>query len=142
LERIARECQVNEQTRFLGKVPVQDLPDLYRAADLFALPSTGEGFGIVFLEAMASGTPAIGLAIGGATDALFHADYGIAALPDEFERRLSTIVDRARLMTTEDRQELSDQTQHRFGHSAFARRLAALLTMQLNEANKVPERCL
>ena len=67
LERLASELGVEDRVRFLGKVPFEDLPDAYRAADLFALPSTGEGFGIVYIEAMACGTPAIGLSMGGAT---------------------------------------------------------------------------
>jgi glycosyltransferase involved in cell wall biosynthesis len=40
-------------------VPDEDLPDLYRAAALFALPSLHEGFGIPVLEAMACGTPVL-----------------------------------------------------------------------------------
>lgn len=46
--------------RLLGFVPDELLPDLYRAADAFVLPTrTGEGFGLVLLEAFASGIPAI-----------------------------------------------------------------------------------
>jgi phosphatidylinositol alpha-1,6-mannosyltransferase len=50
LEELARSVGVEQQVWFLGRVRNEDLPDLYRAADLFALPSTGEGFGIAFLE--------------------------------------------------------------------------------------------
>ena len=42
---------MQENVRFVGLVPDEDLPDLYRAADVFVMPSTGEGFGIVFLQA-------------------------------------------------------------------------------------------
>lgn len=70
LEALAASEGVAEHVRFLGEVPRAELPDLYRAADLFVMPSTGEGFGIVFLEAMACGTPALGLDAGGAADAL------------------------------------------------------------------------
>jgi len=59
LERLAGELDVAEQVRFIGYVPDSELPDLYRAADVFIMPSTGEGFGIVFLQALASGVPAI-----------------------------------------------------------------------------------
>jgi phosphatidylinositol alpha-1,6-mannosyltransferase len=46
------------------------LPDLYRTADLFVMPSTGEGFGIVFLQALACGVPVIGGDSDGSCDPL------------------------------------------------------------------------
>ena len=51
--------------RCLGFVPAEDLPLLYRAADVFVYPSLYEGFGIPPLEAMASGCPVISSARGG-----------------------------------------------------------------------------
>ncbi|WP_346293548.1 MSMEG_0565 family glycosyltransferase [Sphaerothrix gracilis] len=42
-----------------GVIPATDLPDLYRSADVFVLPSTKEGWGLVVLEAIASGLPVI-----------------------------------------------------------------------------------
>jgi hypothetical protein len=61
---------MGERVRFLGAVAEGDLPDLYRAADVFVMPSTGEGFGIAFIEAMACGTSAVGLSAKGDRDAL------------------------------------------------------------------------
>ena len=48
-----------ERVRVLGHVPDESLADLYRAAELFALPSLHEGFGLPILEAMACGTPVL-----------------------------------------------------------------------------------
>lgn len=55
VERLGLEGQVV----FLGRVPEEDLPALYTAADLFILPSLYEGFGLPVLEAMACGVPVI-----------------------------------------------------------------------------------
>jgi phosphatidylinositol alpha-1,6-mannosyltransferase len=76
LEHRACEGGVADRVWFLGGVELPRLIEIYRAADLFVMPSTGEGFGIVFLEAMASGTPVLGLDIAGARDALAEGELG------------------------------------------------------------------
>jgi spore coat protein SA len=54
-----------DKVRFIGAVPNDKLPEVYRAADLLINPSLSESFGITVTEAMASGTPVIGTLIGG-----------------------------------------------------------------------------
>lgn len=63
--------------RYIGFVDEKDLPALYTLSDLFIMPSVYreaegdvEGFGLVFLEAGACGTPSIGGSAGGCTDAI------------------------------------------------------------------------
>lgn len=59
------------QVQLLGRVPDAQLPDLYRAADAFVLPSVClEGFGMVIPEALASGVPVLAFAVGGIPEAL------------------------------------------------------------------------
>jgi glycosyltransferase involved in cell wall biosynthesis len=50
---------VGDRVRFLGYVPEADLPALYSTADLLAMPSLYEGFGLPMVEAMACGTPVL-----------------------------------------------------------------------------------
>ncbi len=67
----AASLGISEAVRFAGFVPEHELPDYYRAADLFVLPSAAfEGFGMVTLEALASGTPAIGTPVGATPELL------------------------------------------------------------------------
>ena len=54
-----RTSQFVADIRALGFVPDEQLPDLYRAADVFVYPSLHEGFGLPPIEAMASGCPVI-----------------------------------------------------------------------------------
>ena len=69
LESLAKSLGV--RARFLGFVPDENLPALYRAADLFVLPTRAlEGFGLVAVEAMACGTPALGTPVGAIPEVL------------------------------------------------------------------------
>lgn len=119
LEALAGDLGVRERVRFLGHASDETLSDLYRAADLFVMPSKGEGFGIVFLEAMASGTPALGLAVGGATDPLDFGDWGRAVTEDEFEDALCGAVARER----PEPQLLHQAVIRRFGFDVFVEEL-------------------
>ena len=107
---------MEEHVRFLGEVPYATLPDLYRAADLYCMPSMGEGFGIVFLEAMACGLPAVGLAAGGAPDALLE---GVAV----DEAGLEAAVERALRTGRRDPQALSRRIGARYGRPVFTARV-------------------
>lgn len=61
----ARRLGVSRRVRFSEPLPHDDLPDLYRAADVVVLPSASETFGLVALEAAACGTPVVATAVGG-----------------------------------------------------------------------------
>lgn len=65
----------------LGRVDVKDLPDIYAACDLFVVPSLMEGFGIVYLEAMACGKACIGTNIGGVEDVIADGRTGLLVPP-------------------------------------------------------------
>lgn len=80
LEATARAAGVADRLLFAGAVPDAELPDYYRAAEIFAMPSVQEGFGIVLLEAAASGLPVVAGNIDGSPDAL--ADGALGRLVD------------------------------------------------------------
>lgn len=56
---VINDSLLQQRVHLLGVIPDRDMPHLYRMADIFAMPSLNEGFGIALLEAMASGVPAI-----------------------------------------------------------------------------------
>jgi len=68
LKTIAAELGVTSSVHFLEGISRRHLAACYARAEIFALPSTGEGFGIVFLEAMAFSLPVVGAPAGGVTD--------------------------------------------------------------------------
>lgn len=58
-ELISDHLELESSVTLLGTVPDADMPALYRIADVLAFPSVKEGFGLVVLEAMASGTSVV-----------------------------------------------------------------------------------
>jgi glycosyltransferase involved in cell wall biosynthesis len=71
LKEQARKCGVEDFVRFAGYIPDEDLPSYYQMADLFILPTTElEGFGLVTVEALASGLPVLGTPVGGTREIL------------------------------------------------------------------------
>ncbi|MGC2850938.1 MAG: glycosyltransferase family 4 protein [Candidatus Acidiferrum sp.] len=68
LVNIARDSGVQRHVHFLSGIPYPEISACYAATEIFALPSRGEGFGFVYLEAMARGKPVIGGAHGGAPE--------------------------------------------------------------------------
>ena len=68
LKQCAEQSGVVQRVHFLGPMKPEALSAAYSACDVFALPSGGEGFGLVFLEAMAHAKPVIGGAHGGTPD--------------------------------------------------------------------------
>jgi phosphatidylinositol alpha-1,6-mannosyltransferase len=116
LEALALQTVASERVRFLGAVDLQTLIELYRMADLYVMASTGEGFGIAFLEAMACGTPALGLGVGGATDALADGELGIIAS----EAGLSATIAHVLNEPKPDPRALAAAVRSRFGRERFA----------------------
>ncbi len=71
LEEMVRERGLGSTVKLLGRVAHDDLPRYYQAADLFVLPTEAmEGFGIVTIEALASGTPVLGTPAGATPEIL------------------------------------------------------------------------
>jgi phosphatidyl-myo-inositol dimannoside synthase len=68
LADLAEQCGVESHVHFLSGLSYQELASCYSACEIFALPSLAEGFGLVYLEAMACGKPVIGGAHGGAPE--------------------------------------------------------------------------
>jgi teichuronic acid biosynthesis glycosyltransferase TuaC len=77
LSRLVRRLGLADRVRFLGRVPHEQLPDIYTAADALVLASSREGWPNVLLEAMACGTPVVASAIGGIPEVVTAAEAGV-----------------------------------------------------------------
>jgi glycosyltransferase involved in cell wall biosynthesis len=83
LERKAGALGLNSHVVFAGRIPEAEKADHYRLADVFVMPGRQEGFGFVFLEAMASGTPVVASRLDGSREAVFDGKLGELADPDD-----------------------------------------------------------
>jgi rhamnosyl/mannosyltransferase len=82
----ARSRGVADRVAWLGEVPDADLPALYHQSDLFVLPAThsSEAFGLVQVEAMASGVPTICTELGTGTSYVTqHEQTGLVVPPND-----------------------------------------------------------
>jgi glycosyltransferase involved in cell wall biosynthesis len=77
LEARAAAAGVADRVRFLGELPHQDLPEVYRAADALVLASSREGWANVLLEAMACGTPVVASDVWGTREVIGDGPGGI-----------------------------------------------------------------
>ncbi len=81
LDELAARLGVSGSVDFRPPVPAAELVQLYRAADVVAVPSYNESFGLVALEAQAAGTPVVAAAVGGLTVAVADRISGVL-VPD------------------------------------------------------------
>ena len=89
-DRQRLECKVaslklNDHVIFAGRVPEAEKADHYRLADVFVMPGRQEGFGFVFLEAMASGIPVVASSKDGSRETVLNGKLGELADPDDRE---------------------------------------------------------
>ena len=91
LKKMCEECGLQSVVHFYGYCPNEKLPSLYHESDVFILTSLAESFGIVFLEAMASGLPVIGGRTGG-VPAIVSAENGILVEPTSVKEIGNAIV--------------------------------------------------
>jgi glycosyltransferase involved in cell wall biosynthesis len=83
---------------FTGYIPESEKVAHYNLADAYVMPSTGEGFGIVLIEAAACGVPVVGSRADGSREALLDGQLGQLVdpkKPDELVQAVATILERA-----------------------------------------------
>ena len=78
---MVEEFDLKDKVFLLGDILHADLPKYVACADIFIRPSLAEGFGIVFLEAMAAEVAVIGTPVGGIPDFLKDKENGLFCEP-------------------------------------------------------------
>jgi glycosyltransferase involved in cell wall biosynthesis len=132
LEELTEKNGVHRHVHFLSGLNYPELAACYSACEIFALPSRGEGFGLVYLEAMACGKPVIGGAHGGAPEVIEDGVTGYL-VPHGDPIQLATSIEalladpaHAKEMGARGRQ----RAEHEFRFNAFAKSLKKILRDQ------------
>lgn len=92
LEQLIAKLNLQKCVTLTGFVPDDELCAHYNLCDVFAMPSKREGFGIVYLEALACGKPTLGGNQDGAIDALCHGELGALVDPDDVRQITQTLI--------------------------------------------------
>lgn len=129
LERLAKDLSLDGVVRFHGFVDESTLSALYRGADIFALPSTKEGFGIVYLEAWMQGVPVVGARARAVPEVIADGVDGYLVEQDS-ERELAD-----RFLALAENSELRDamvrsgrtKIMKNFSHEMFVQRFSYLI---------------
>jgi glycosyltransferase involved in cell wall biosynthesis len=94
LEQKAAQLGLRDRVVFAGYISEEEKTDHYRLADAFVMPGRGEGFGIVYLEAMACGIPVIGSQLDASREVLHNGALGIVVDPSN-PREIASAIKKA-----------------------------------------------
>jgi D-inositol-3-phosphate glycosyltransferase len=85
LRRLVHQHRMEANVAFVGSIDQQRLALFYAAADVCAVPSLTESFGLVALEAMACGTPVVGTKVGGLQTLIEHGESGLLVPAGDYQ---------------------------------------------------------
>lgn len=140
IEGIVNELGMSDFTVFPGRIGDDILPLYYAAADVSVVPSHYEPFGLVAIEAMASGTPVVASDVGGLQFTVVPEETGLLAPPQD-EVAFATAIDRI-LCNAEWRNQLGaaarKRVEDKFSWDGVAHQLSNLYVKLLEEPAKVP----
>jgi asparagine synthase (glutamine-hydrolysing) len=119
--------QLENQVHLCGFIADDDISSYFALANAFVMPSQKEGFGIVFIEAMACGLPVIAGNLDGSVDALANGDLGILINPNDEDALINAILNYKKHPLSQKPQLLIEKVHQNFGYDQYKKNLKTLL---------------
>ncbi len=110
-----------------GFIPDEEISSYFNLGDIFVMPSQKEGFGIVFIEAMACGLPVIAGNLDGSVDALLNGELGILINPNDEDALLHAIQNYKNHPVAQNPKLLMQKTKDNFDYPNYRENLKNLL---------------
>jgi glycosyltransferase involved in cell wall biosynthesis len=125
LSKIINDLQLESKVDIVGYVSDERLQSLYLNSDLFIMPSTKEGFGIVFIEAMLHGLPVIAGNQDGSVDALSNGELGQLINPHHKNELVDSIqnVYKLKMLNQLNPFQIQDKALRKFNFNVFSNRI-------------------
>lgn len=138
IEKLIADNGVEDQVILTGFVKEEELADHFLLANLFILPSKKEGFGIVFIEALACGLQVICGNADGSVDAICNGLLGKAINPDSLEELEKMAIDLLKNPLSEsERLHLQKQCLANFDESIYMKKLESLIISETGNNNDI-----
>ncbi len=126
LTKLIEDNNLVNEVKMIGYLSEEELTPHFLLSDLFIMPSKGEGFGIVFIEAAAHGCKVIGGNIDGSTDALLNGQLGQLINPNEETEILQAIQNALADKAHQPHQQQQMTIEH-FGFDSYLKKVKELL---------------
>lgn len=92
IKGLIKKLNLEDKILLIGKIAENELNDYYNLCDVFVMPSKGEGFGIVFIEALACGKIVVAGNKDASKEAVLYGELGILVDPDNIQEIAEAII--------------------------------------------------
>ncbi len=124
---LIQKLDLKEEVKLCGFVPDEEISSYFSMASLFVMPSQKEGFGIVFIEAMACGLPVVAGNLDGSVDALVNGELGTLINPNDEQALINAIKNYQNHPLSTQPKLLMEKVNDNFGYTRYRKNLESLL---------------
>jgi glycosyltransferase involved in cell wall biosynthesis len=127
VSKLIAHFNLADEVKMCGFIPDEEISSYFSMANLFVMPSQKEGFGIVFIEAMACGLPVIAGNLDGSVDALVNGELGLLINPNDESGLINAIKNYQNHPLSSHPKLLMEKVNENFGYSQYKKNLETLL---------------